>query len=894
MKNILRLAFANLRYYKKQTAALFVGILLSAGLLTGVGSLFGSGKEAAKENARAEYGDWHYETRCDYPWMETFKKNPQGKGFKVVKYGVETVCKAISEPFAIQYVYGDSEYMDMMGRKLMDGSYPQKENEIAADAQTLRNLGISEELGSTVILDGETFTVCGILTEMPQKIREILGDYMQVFVCETLDYGMNGSFVYLKFDESREVYPQVKAFAETYGVDAGTFSRNNRLSGFVGGESSSAALPEIAGALMDPAYGIPWIWGVLNENQAMTEGAVLLALALFSAFIIYSIFQVSVLKRMAQYSVMQTLGMTDGSAAAMLAAELLMIFVPGYCAGAVLGNTAAFLLYRKAGQIFITRNTAVHSGVDIKANAAILSVENLPDAGRFCVNWENIRTGAMFLIAVLLIISFLLMKKMQKLTLRQMIAGDTGKKKRDRRIHSVKRENLTGVLTRRFMFSRKGTFIGVLMSLSIGSVIFLGAVYVTGNTRMNNELTFKADDGLGSDIQAYEPTDSLKDTIPQEAAEKLEDISGLETVMPVRYLLGEVPLENGSFRWPEFFAETAGEEGFDPDPVLMEKYNGRIVQTGEDDYKIKVNIYGYSDAMLESLSDYLLEGEIDPEQMRRENTVIFKTLMDGQGNYDGIDIGTGDTVRVKTPADTEAEGEVLKFLGSDESYREQELKVAAVVSRPLAKVDSFIGDTGDDCVDLIMTNEQMKKNFGVSGYRTISINVREETDAKAAADEVRRALSKVQGCIVRDYSVQIEAQNLYLNQQILFFMGISAVLLAISLLHILNSMQYLVAERSYEFSVLRAMGITDAGLLKMLAKEGLRYGIYASLALLLLYAIVQKILYYFMVHVYLYLHPQAAVPVGYVIGIILLNPALCAGAMMISGKSLLRKGILQK
>ena len=48
MRNAFRLALASLRNYKKQTAALFVGILLSAALFTCVGSLFFSGKEAAK------------------------------------------------------------------------------------------------------------------------------------------------------------------------------------------------------------------------------------------------------------------------------------------------------------------------------------------------------------------------------------------------------------------------------------------------------------------------------------------------------------------------------------------------------------------------------------------------------------------------------------------------------------------------------------------------------------------------------------------------------------------------------------------------------------------------------------------------------------------------------
>ena len=152
MRNLLRLSFAYLRYYKKQTAALFVGILLSAALLTGVGSLFTSGKEAAKENARTEYGDWHYETRSDLPWFETFQsdvekngtgeENLDGDGFRVEKYGVETVKKAITEPFDIQYVTGDDAYLEMMDRELLAGKMPEAVNEMAADAQTLRNLGV--------------------------------------------------------------------------------------------------------------------------------------------------------------------------------------------------------------------------------------------------------------------------------------------------------------------------------------------------------------------------------------------------------------------------------------------------------------------------------------------------------------------------------------------------------------------------------------------------------------------------------------------------------------------------------------------------------------------------------------------------------------------------------
>ena len=44
MKNIIRLAIAYIRYYKKQAAALLMGVVLSAALFTGIGSLFQSGR----------------------------------------------------------------------------------------------------------------------------------------------------------------------------------------------------------------------------------------------------------------------------------------------------------------------------------------------------------------------------------------------------------------------------------------------------------------------------------------------------------------------------------------------------------------------------------------------------------------------------------------------------------------------------------------------------------------------------------------------------------------------------------------------------------------------------------------------------------------------------------
>ena len=159
---------------------------------------------------------------------------------------------------------------------------------------------------------------------------------------------------------------------------------------------------------------------------------------------------------------------------------------------------------------------------------------------------------------------------------------------------------------------------------------------------------------------------------------------------------------------------------------------------------------------------------------------------------------------------------------------------------------------------------------------------------------MQKLAKNISRCVVKDYSEQIRQQNLYLYQKMFFYYGIAAVLLGISLLHIMNSMQYLVAARKRECGILRAMGITDAGFKRMLAKEGLCYGIYSGITVLVIYFVVQKILYYFLVHVYLYLHPKAFVSGAALGGILLLNIGICVGVTLLSGRAVLREGIVEE
>ena len=118
--------------------------------------------------------------------------------------------------------------------------------------------------------------------------------------------------------------------------------------------------------------------------------------------------------------------------------------------------------------------------------------------------------------------------------------------------------------------------------------------------------------------------------------------------------------------------------------------------------------------------------------------------------------------------------------------------------------------------------------------------------------------------------------------------------MAISLLHIMNSMQYLVFARRREFGILRAMGITDAGFQKMLLREGVRYGVYSALVVSIFYLVVQKILYYFMIHVYRYLHPKAFLSWYVFAGVLIINIVLCVTVMQKTGRTILKEEIVEE
>lgn len=887
MKRVWKIAIRYINYYKGQSIAIFFSIILSMGLITGIGTLLHSGRERNYEESKRLYGSWHCVVAKNFESEEQLKSKVEG--YEVEKAGLWETKEIVEKPWNLEFVYADETCRNMLGRELEKGSYPQRTDEVALDYYTIQSLGVSDEIGDYIILGGERYKLSGIVSnQWDANVGE-----MQAFVSEKFPQKEENNNWYVSFKE-KNVYHQIENFMAQYSLDNAQININTDIVDYIGGISISEAIGIIRTGIHLPEGKIGYILGNLKTRCNILENGILLCIGVFGAFVIYSIFHISIYKRLSQYGVLYTLGIGDRTIFSIILSELCIIFAVGYPIGCFLGNIVVRIFFKRIGTAFVEQNIgSVQAGVHISQAEKFFAASTV-DAGSFMISWKAVWFGMAVFLILLCLISYTILKKIQKYTVIQIMRGNKREICQTRKIYSKKHSDMVGVLTRKFMFANSGSFLGMIVSLALGGIIFLGSTFAIENTRVNNQLVLKTDDGLGSELQISEQSSKLSDTIPQEVITNIEKLDGIEGIYPVKYWLGEFPLSKEQVIWDSYCAEIANDPSWKPDSVIMEKYNGQCLREENGNYKMKCNVYGYEDVMLEQMEQYTLEGEINPVAMKQENTVILKTWMDGQGGYEGIDLKVGDSIKLKVPKNETIPDEVLRFKSADEYYTEKEFVISAIVSRPMVKNNNFIGDDGTSSLDIIMTNQQMQENFGIEDYNMASILMKQGYDSTVLVQEISQFTNGISKCAIKDNTGAIEAHEIYLKQKMYFFYAVTVIIVIVSMLHMLNSLNYLMISRKREFGILRAMGITDSGFLKMIMKEGFYYGVCASIVTLVFYMPIRAGLYYLMRNVWLYIMPQKSLPLFYYVGIVGMNILVCVVAVLISVRVVLKKEVVSE
>lgn len=883
---MLKLAYQYMRHYKSQTFAIFASIFLTAALMSGIGSLMHSSRKNDVENSRRIYGDWHYcvetgetaETEMfTISGMETSDKR-KAAGFRLEQYARAQVVGGLSEPYQIQFLHVDESYRRMLHREITEGREPSGENEIAADNYTLANVGFEGGIGDTLELGGKSYALTGIV-----KSKWSSGaDEMEVFVGE----GTGRTKWYLRFDENEKLYKQMEAFQEQYRIPGDAVETNDSLTMYLGGERPDSIADIIKFALTDERGNFTYIILKLQSEYNLAFHGMIALLGVFSLFVVYSVFNISVSKRKAEYAVLQTLGISERVIGGTLVMELWQLFLAGYPLGCLFGNGILKLCYQWLGGVFADKTTGGGKAAVSVTDRIATQGTSMQDAGNpvFQVSWGVILTGFIFLFLALAAAGFLTVRAMRRHTLRETMGGDVSFYKGRRKIYSRRGANLANVAVRKFMFLNKRRAIGIILSLSVGGCIFLCTTYMAENLKVHAEMSLKSDDGLGSEYRISVRSDCLADVIPKSVVDEVKKMPEVSRTYASKYIFGELSVDKKRMEWVDYFDEQ------NKDSYFAMHYSGICVDKGDGTYGIKYNVYGYDRGMLEELRDFLLEGEIREGEMKKGNKVIAVANVDGQGNYNFYGYHPGDSITVRVPRERNCPPEALRFDGERSDYVEKEFEIAAIVSRPLAKEDNFLCINGWEDAgiqSLIMTNQQMEDNYGIEDYSIINASPVHGADTQRISGQILKAVKDIPKTVFRDYAAAIETQKNYLRQQQLFFTGIAAILLVISLFHIMNSMNYSILARRREYGIIRAMGITDAGFYRMILWTGILYGLLADMALFLIYHLVlRRAMDYYMTHVVQFLHLTSGIPGGVFAAVLVMNVVISAAAVMVPARKI--------
>lgn len=851
--------------------------------MAGISSLVYSGELSDLENSKEINGDWNYAIPLKDNTIDKII-NKQDKGYEVEKYGI---CKTIDEAVSdknIALLYGDKTYLEMTTQSVWEGEYPTKANEIAMSKFVLDNIGYDDVLGTKISLDGKDYVLSGVLKSEWAADSNILN----AFISEeevNIKKGIS-SFVYLKLDESKKMYKQCQALKEDLELDSEAIQENDNVNYYLGGESPQSFIDHLKFAFTNPEGNFTYLMLVLRDEFGLTVNGVILGLGLFSIFIIYSVFSVNISKRITQYGILKVLGIGKFKQFSLVLFELWSLLLIAFPIGAILGNLVAKLMYSNFNTVFINRDV-VNSGTHTNETQSFLAAAELK-AGNFHISYTAIVFEAAFLVVAMCFIAWKIKCQTQKSVSIQLLKGGNNKKRKNRTIYSKGKLSLFNVLIEKFMLERKRTFLGILVSLSLGGVIFLCSNFVLTNAQTSNQMQLASDDGLGSDYKIYENNIDLNKTLGEDVENNLEKIDGIKNIYPVKSYIGEVVIEQDNFFWKEYY-EYLNE-------AYKDVYNGYMRNTTNGDYAIKSNILGYSDELLGKMEPYILEGSIDPDQMRRNNEVVLVTLEDAQGNHNSIDKKVGDTIKVKTPNKVSGSSEDLKQLGSESDFSEKEYTISAIVSRTMVRDSRLytLEDQPDITYSVIMTNEQMKQNYNIEGYRVLTVEKEKNTDTELVANEIKKQTQALDDCLFQDYTGAIERQNEYLFQKTLFFYGIAFVFLIISLFHIANTMNHLILSRRHEYGILRAMGITNKNFRKLMLGQGALYGIFSSIVMILLYIIGNKTMEYLMGHVYGFLVSNIQVNVWLIITTVAVNICIGIFAVLIPTQSILKEDIIRQ
>jgi ABC-type antimicrobial peptide transport system permease subunit len=764
---------------KKRITFVALGIIVSMALIVSLGTISEALKESLYQKMKDDSGGIHdiYLATIGYVDFDRVAKEEVVKEITTVwpiaKYDVPNTENIL------QISAFKENATDILNLELLEGRYPEKDNEIAIEKWILDLFPKKYEIGDKITIP-YTIVHRGRGTEFYYEKGET-----EFVLTGTYDFTYRNWF----YPKEGNAYITPEFGAKILNEKKLTL-QNVEADGYIMIKPSYSA-EEAVKKLTESRYSTGGFFANESKLQLKDEYEkydnimffVSLILIVISSVIIYNIFNVSVSERTKEFGMLRAMGCPQWKVKAIILVEGMLITIIFIPIGILLGNWATrFMMKTVTGMENLgTVNTLDPKIILIAVGIGLLTafIGTYFPANRASVisPIEAIVGGS-----------------------NTSLQGDDIKLRLDKII--LKKLPFEGNMAVINIVRNKKRFLSTCLSLVITITMLMTVNYVIGST--NPVAIFK--DSFKVDFKV-----NSKSGLP---LEKVSSVEGLDVTLKLkrRGTTMDLPKEKFTEEGLKAYKEFGETNEYISQCIFLDRY------------MIEINILGYRDEELEDLKKYVVDGDINIDKMKNEDILILVQNIDGL-NYTNLSVGD------------EVQPSFIKLNDKGEYIGGTfpRFKIGAIVSEeaikglPMNKEDAKMLSSV-----LILPDSVIKAQMNLTRYQYWEGKVKDGYDYEEVENQLRAVVDSDKGATLLSYREELEKVKVN-NAQIIFAMySIVIVVAIVSIINLINIMNMSAIMRKKEFGFLRAMGLSRKQVKKIIMWEGVIYGVVSSIVAALL------------------------------------------------------------
>jgi ABC-type transport system, involved in lipoprotein release, permease component len=800
----MKLSKKYIKAYKGSSIAIMLSILLSIALIVGVETLKATNDQL--EILKYKYAGDPYGVIFSNLTEEQVHKIEKNKNIKHL--GLASVYSTTSKEEQQQStITGANDNYILRNSILLQGKLPRKRNEMAAEAWVLENYKIEPKIDQDIRLkvinkmgktESETFHLVGIISD--NASRKSKGE-PELYIPIDAD-NQSKFYAYVEFKDNVNRYKESDEIRKAAGIKETQISIDDDLA-----------------ALISSNTGFHFL----------RDYKIIVILSFICGIVIFGVYKISFYKRIREYGILRAVGLNKAKLFQLIFQELFYLYLIAVPIGVLTGFLGAVVIQRFAGSVQ-TRFEFFGNEITIGLVFPIFIIIS-------CI---------IIIGVLLLLISLFTCREVQKQSIMDSIH-------RSFNIVHRKHNVITVDFLRKFIkpyqaialknsFRYKGITFMIILSMSVCGILFISLNYKLSIKEENDTKQFEQKYWNG-DYMLNEYNDYTTVTgISKETLQKIQALKGVKNLETGMYMPSRLIIDDEDILAKDFY-KLLNESASD---IYYKSYSG--MDKNGNEFVLKNSIRGYNRNALNKLTNYLIEGTIDANKMENEDVAVLfiPQFTDKSPVYFGkgksvAELKVGDKITVKFRKDKDvASKEYWTLEDKGAKYQYKDFTVGAVVYYPYMTETS---PAGGFTPEVIISEKRFKKITGIKAYNTVNVvSNKKENDIKLEK-EITKIATEDKG-VVTSNIIKEKENILEANRKTMVYnLGITLILFVITIANIINNIGFSILSRTNEFGILRAIGLNEEALKKMILFEGVLYGIFSSIITAILSYVLQIYLY---------------------------------------------------